>query len=46
MSQENVELVRSVYAGWERGDWGATEWADPEIEHVVADGPRLAARLG
>ena len=41
MSQENVELVRSVFADWERGDWGSTEWADPEIEFVIADGPDL-----
>src|SRR5688572_18056164 len=39
MSQENVEIVRSVCAAWERGDYSSTEWADPEIEYVVADGP-------
>ena len=39
MSQENVELMRSILAGWERGDYDSTEWADPEIEYVVADGP-------
>src|SRR6476646_11117244 len=39
MSQENVEIVRSLFATWERGDYGSAEWAHPEIEFVFADGP-------
>lgn len=39
MASANVELLRSIYTAWERGDFSSTEWADSEIEYVVADGP-------
>jgi ketosteroid isomerase-like protein len=38
MSQENVELVRSISAAHERGDYGSAEWAHPDIEYVIVGG--------
>jgi ketosteroid isomerase-like protein len=46
MASANVELVRSIFAAWERGDWRTAEWAHPEIEYVFADGPSPGTRTG
>jgi ketosteroid isomerase-like protein len=39
MASANVELVRSICSAWERGDYSPVQWAHPEIEFVMADGP-------
>jgi ketosteroid isomerase-like protein len=35
----NLDLARSIYAAWGRGDFGSMAWAHPEIEYVVVDTP-------
>src|SRR5215204_6014447 len=46
MSQDNVEVVRSIYTAWERGDFTSAEWAHPAIEYVAADGPAPGSATG
>src|SRR5690349_16308502 len=43
---ENLDLVRSIYAAWERGDWSSIDWADGEIEYARVDEPGAESTTG
>ena len=47
MSPKGVEIVRSIYEPWGRGDFRSVGWAHPEIEFVIADlGPASGSWKG
>jgi ketosteroid isomerase-like protein len=35
----NLDLVRSIYAAWQRGDWRSADWADADNEFAINGGP-------
>ena len=47
MSQENVEVVQSIYASLDRGDWDAAfRLADPDFEVTFQRGPNAGTHRG
>jgi ketosteroid isomerase-like protein len=46
VSSANVDLARSIFADWARGDFRSVSWADPELEFVTGDGPDPGSWVG
>jgi ketosteroid isomerase-like protein len=46
MGPANLDVVRSIYSGWERGNFTSAAWADPDIDYLVVDGPEPSRRSG
>jgi ketosteroid isomerase-like protein len=43
---ENLDLVRSILADWERGDWSGADWVGPACEMAFVDGPVVGTWIG
>jgi ketosteroid isomerase-like protein len=46
VSEENVNIVRRIYDGWERGDFSGIDHFHPDIEFEMADWPHQTRVTG
>jgi ketosteroid isomerase-like protein len=46
VTSANLELVRSIYEDWGRGDFRSLSWAHPDFELVLVDGPNAGRWKG
>jgi ketosteroid isomerase-like protein len=46
VAASNLDVVRAIYADWQRGDFSSAGWAHPEIEFAFVGGPQPGSWKG